>query len=98
MDRRGLVVGAVAAALFLSACTEPGSPTPATTSSTATSSATTAVVTPSTLAPQQQDNLRIIERLAELGCDTNSCIQTYFACKDGYLTGEACEFYRKNPL
>ncbi|WP_040799291.1 hypothetical protein [Nocardia higoensis] len=90
MDRRGLVVGAAAAALVLSlsACTESGSPVPA----------TTPVSTSSTLSPEQQDNLRIARRLAELGCDTNSCIQTYFACKDGYLTGEACDFYRRHPL
>ncbi|WP_067852245.1 hypothetical protein [Nocardia shimofusensis] len=88
MDRRGLVVGAVAAVLTLSGCTESGSPPPA----------TTPVTTSSALSPEQQDNLRIVERLAELGCDTSGCIQTYFACKDGYLTGEACDFYRKNPL
>jgi len=91
MVRRGFVVGAVAAALTLSACVEAGSPTPA----------TSAVTTPSSapaLSPEQENNLGIVERLAELGCDTNSCIQTYFACKDGYLSGEACDFYREHPL
>lgn len=91
MVRHGVVVGAVAAVLTLSACTEAGSPTPA------TSPATTSASTP-TLSPEQENNLRIVARLAELGCDTNSCIQTYFACKDGYLTGEACDFYRAHPL
>ena len=42
-------------------------------------------------------NRRIQQRLMELGCSTNSCIQTYFACMDGYLTGEPCEFYRQHP-
>ncbi|WP_328389159.1 hypothetical protein [Nocardia sp. NBC_00416] len=46
----------------------------------------------------QQRNLRIRDQLDELGCDTNSCIQTYFACEDGLLSGEACDYYRAHPL
>lgn len=56
----------------------------------------TAVLSP-TESPQQRDR-RIRDELVELGCDTNSCIQTYFACRDGYLSGEMCDFYRKHPL
>ncbi|GAB2647791.1 hypothetical protein [Nocardia goodfellowii] len=58
----------------------------------------TPAVSTTTLSPEQERNVRIHKRLLELGCDTNSCIQTYFACMDGQLTGEACEFYRRNPL
>ncbi|MEU4842598.1 hypothetical protein [Nocardia testacea] len=46
----------------------------------------------------QERNLRVRDELVRLGCDTNSCIQTYFACEDGLLSGEACEFYRAHPL
>ncbi|MFI9537094.1 hypothetical protein ACIG56_28095 [Nocardia fusca] len=46
----------------------------------------------------QERNLRVRDELARLGCDTNSCIQTYFACEDGLLSGQACEFYRTHPL
>ncbi|MBF6292520.1 UBA domain-containing protein [Nocardia farcinica] len=89
MLRRAVLLGAVAVALAASGCTETGTPTPG-----------SAAVTTSpgvTLNPEQENNRRIVERLAELGCTTNSCIQTYFACKDGYLTGDACEFYRRHP-
>ncbi|WP_157106054.1 hypothetical protein [Nocardia sienata] len=46
----------------------------------------------------QERNLRVRDELVRLGCDTNSCIQTYFACEDGLLSGQACEFYRAHPL
>ncbi|WP_063125946.1 hypothetical protein [Nocardia fusca] len=46
----------------------------------------------------QERNLRVRDELARLGCDTNSCIQTYFACEDGLLSGQVCEFYRTHPL
>ncbi|MGW5388326.1 hypothetical protein [Nocardia sp. NPDC003963] len=46
----------------------------------------------------QERSLRVRDELAQLGCDTNSCIQTYFACEDGLLSGEVCEFYRTHPL
>ncbi|WP_194816344.1 hypothetical protein [Nocardia sp. XZ_19_385] len=51
-----------------------------------------------TLSPEQERNVRIQKQLVELGCDTNSCIQTYFACMDGQLTGDPCEFYQRHPL
>ncbi|MEV6277353.1 hypothetical protein [Nocardia sp. NPDC051832] len=51
-----------------------------------------------TLSPEQERNVRIQKQLLDLGCNTNSCIQTYFACMDGQLTGEACEFYQRHPL
>lgn len=46
----------------------------------------------------QERSVRIRDELVRLGCDTNSCIQTYFACEDGLLSGEACDFYRQHPL
>ena len=46
----------------------------------------------------QERSVRVRDELARLGCDTNSCIQTYFACEDGLLAGEACEFYRTHPV
>lgn len=59
---------------------------------------TTSVAAPATSESPQQRSLRIRDELARLGCDTNSCIQTYFACEDGLLTGDPCEFYRRHPL
>ncbi|MFR9750597.1 hypothetical protein ACL02S_06130 [Nocardia sp. 004] len=41
---------------------------------------------------------RIRRQLIELGCSSNSCIQTYFGCADGYITGKACDFYREHPI
>ncbi|MBH0778125.1 hypothetical protein [Nocardia bovistercoris] len=90
MTGRLAVVGAltVVAVGLLSACSEEkGAPVPVTT-----------VVIPSPSAPSGVDrSRRIQQRLLELGCSTNSCIQTYFACMDGYLTGDPCEFYRLHP-
>ncbi|WP_157224290.1 hypothetical protein [Nocardia paucivorans] len=60
-------------------------------------SVTVAAALSPTESPQDRDR-RIRDELVELGCDTNSCIQAYFACRDGYLSGEACDFYRKHPL
>ncbi|MGW4369685.1 hypothetical protein ACWEKT_28960 [Nocardia takedensis] len=78
---------AIFAVGLLTGCgSEPGTPTPV-----------SAVVVTSTQRPEVERNLRIREHLQELGCTTNSCIQTYFACMDGYLTGEPCEFYRQHP-
>ncbi|WP_280420248.1 hypothetical protein [Nocardia carnea] len=56
------------------------------------------VVAQATTETPQERSLRIRDELVRLGCDTNSCIQTYFACEDGLLSGEACEFYRQHPL
>ncbi|MGW1739770.1 hypothetical protein ACWCPQ_13280 [Nocardia sp. NPDC001965] len=59
-------------------------------------------VAPAAAPPQsetpQERSIRVRDELTRLGCDTNSCIQTYFACEDGLLAGEACEFYRTHPL
>lgn len=46
----------------------------------------------------QERSLRVRDELVRLGCDTNSCIQTYFACEDGLLSGAPCEFYRQHPM
>ncbi|NEW39699.1 hypothetical protein GV794_24235 [Nocardia cyriacigeorgica] len=86
---RTAAVGAcVAAAIgLLSACAEPSEPTPVTTTTTAAR----------TESPQERDR-RIREQLIELGCTTNACIQIYFGCRDGYITGPDCDFYRRHPL
>ncbi|MGW5309244.1 hypothetical protein ACWEQ0_05120 [Nocardia thailandica] len=87
---RSLVLGAGAALALLTGCGA-GSPPPA---PSATASA--APVT-STAEPDQARSLRIHQQLIDLGCDTNSCIQVYFGCLDGYITGDACEFFRAHP-
>ncbi|MEV0295737.1 hypothetical protein [Nocardia sp. NPDC050710] len=83
------VSAAVAALALLSGCSD----------GSGSNGSTTTSATPTTVTPdaRQQRNLRIHQRLLELGCTTNSCIQTYFACMDGYLTGDACEFFRQHP-
>ncbi|MCP2295299.1 hypothetical protein APR11_001706 [Nocardia amikacinitolerans] len=87
MARWVVAVGAAVALAALSGCGETGKAVPS----------SAVVSTVPALNPDQERNRRIHERLLELGCTTNSCIQTYFACMDGYLTGEACEFYRQHP-
>lgn len=83
------IVALCAGTALLGACAEHrGSAVPASSQVAASSPAET---------PQER-NLRIRDQLVRLGCDTNSCIQTYFACADGLLQGEACEFYRAHPL
>ncbi|MEV0249444.1 hypothetical protein AB0H76_22785 [Nocardia sp. NPDC050712] len=94
MDLRWPVrVGAALVALgMLAGCgSEPGS------EKSSTGQLTSAVRT-ATLSPEQERNIRIHKQLLELGCDSNSCIQTYFACMDGQITGEPCEFFHKHPL
>ncbi|MGI5222567.1 hypothetical protein [Nocardia sp. CA-290969] len=59
---------------------------------------TTSAAAPATTETPQQRNLRIRDELVRMGCDTNSCIQTYFACADGLLSGDPCDFYRQHPL
>ncbi|WP_157228968.1 hypothetical protein [Nocardia brevicatena] len=93
--RRTAVLPALSAALLalsavLAGCGVPDRPEPV------VSASVTGAPSP-TESPQQRDR-RIRDELVELGCDTNSCIQTYFACRDGYLSGEMCDFYRKHPL
>ncbi|WP_218021711.1 hypothetical protein [Nocardia harenae] len=62
-------------------------------------SAVTVTTEPPAPSESPQDrNLRIREQLLQLGCTTNSCLQTYFACQDGTLTGDPCLFYREHPL
>ncbi|MFE3446897.1 hypothetical protein ACFXNW_28020 [Nocardia sp. NPDC059180] len=78
----------VAAIGLVSACAETSEPAPATTTTT------TAARTES---PQERDR-RIREQLLEIGCSTNACIQIYFGCRDGYITGPDCDFYRQHPL
>lgn len=93
-----LTTGRAAAALIglitfvsaLSGCGGVAGPEPV----SATSSITSMSATES---PQQRDR-RIRDKLIELGCDSSACIQTYFGCRDGYITGDDCEFYRQHPL
>ncbi len=90
--RSTLVMCVLAAAAVLGAGCSDGRPGPAT--SSAPPSATVASKT-ETL---QERNARIRQKLIELGCSSNACIQTYFGCADGYITGEACEFFRAHPI
>lgn len=85
-----LLVLSAATATVLAGCGVPNRAEPVV-------SASVTVAPSPTESPQQRDR-RIRDELVELGCDTNSCIQTYFACRDGYLSGEMCDFYRKHPL
>ncbi|MGK8485378.1 hypothetical protein [Nocardia asiatica] len=82
------VAGALAAGLVLAAGCSDGQPQPVTSSAT---------VAPKTETSQER-NARIRQKLIELGCSTNACIQTYFGCADGYITGDACEFFRAHPV
>ncbi|MET9025020.1 hypothetical protein ABZW96_05285 [Nocardia sp. NPDC004168] len=90
--RAAAVIAATAAGLVLAAGCSDGQPQPVT--SSARPSATVATKTETT----QERNARIRQKLIELGCSTNACIQTYFGCEDGYITGDACEFFRAHPL
>ncbi|MFD3596656.1 hypothetical protein ACFWU5_28390 [Nocardia sp. NPDC058640] len=90
--RGWLAVSALALAL-LPGCAAPDDPTPP-----PSAARTTTVLPPAqTLAPSQQRNERIRGMLYTAGCTSNSCVQAYFACLDGYLTGEPCQFFRDNP-
>lgn len=86
--RRSLL-GVVALALLTGCAAGPEAPAPSTTSR--------AAPVPSTPKPDPDRSLRIHQQLIDLGCDTNSCIQVYFGCMDGYVTGAACEFFRAHP-
>lgn len=91
--RVGWAVVVVGVAAGCAGVDEPGSePTVSPVSSVSTTG-----VPQHTLDPAQQRNERIRGMLYTLGCTSNSCVQTYFACMDGYLTGEPCQFYRENP-
>ncbi|WP_280251019.1 hypothetical protein [Nocardia abscessus] len=90
--RSTAVVSAMAAGLVLAAGCSDGQPQPVT-----SSPLTSVTVAPKTETPQER-NARIRQKLIELGCSTNACIQTYFGCADGYITGDACEFFRAHPI
>ncbi|WP_280319807.1 hypothetical protein [Nocardia wallacei] len=68
--------------------------TPATPATTVTIDAPRPAVVES---PQERD-LRIRNQLAAEGCSSNGCIQTWFGCRDGYITGDPCDFYRRHPI
>ncbi len=85
------LIAVLAAGLALAAGCSDGQPQPV------TSSARPSVTTPKTESPQER-SARIRQKLIELGCSTNACIQTYFGCEDGYITGDACEFFRAHPM
>lgn len=82
-----VVFGSVVLATAVSGCGDSEAPDPVTVTTS----------TEATENPQQRDR-RIRDQLIGLGCDTNACIQTYFGCRDGYITGEPCTFYREHPL
>ncbi|MEU2040212.1 hypothetical protein [Nocardia niwae] len=86
------VICALAAGMVLAAGCSDGQPQPV------TSSARPSATIPSKTETTQERNARIRQKLIELGCSTNACIQTYFGCEDGYITGDACEFFRTHPL
>ncbi|MEU4708858.1 hypothetical protein AB0G00_20695 [Nocardia salmonicida] len=94
MAMRGVLAAAALLALaVLPGCAAPDAPVPSPTTATVTS-----VLPPAqTLAPSQQRNERIRGMLYSAGCTSNSCVQAYFACMDGYLTGEPCQFFRDHP-
>ncbi|MFC6013444.1 hypothetical protein [Nocardia lasii] len=91
--RGGLAMATLLALAVLPGCAAPQSPTPSPTAAPATSTPRPA----QTLAPEQQRNERIRGMLYTAGCTSNSCVQSYFACLDGYLTGDPCQFYRDHP-
>ncbi|MGQ4617503.1 hypothetical protein [Nocardia sp. R7R-8] len=85
------LIAVLAAGLALAAGCSDGQPPPV------TSSARPSATAPKTETPQER-NARIRQKLIELGCSTNACIQTYFGCEEGYITGEACDFFRAHPV
>ncbi|MEU3009573.1 hypothetical protein [Nocardia asteroides] len=91
--RAGLAVSALLTLVVLPGCAARDEPTPPPSASPVSS-----VLPPAqTLIPSQQRNERIRGMLYTAGCTSNACVQTYFACMDGYLTGEPCQFYRDHP-
>ncbi|MBF6078011.1 hypothetical protein [Nocardia beijingensis] len=89
--RPSAVIAAIATALVLATGCSDRQPQPV-----PSSAPRSAAVPPKTETPQER-NARIRQKLIELGCSTNACIQTYFGCEDGYITGEPCDFYRAHP-
>ncbi|MFD3748258.1 hypothetical protein [Nocardia sp. NPDC058633] len=91
--RGGFAAAALLALAVLPGCAAPDAPAPSPSAAPATS-----VLPPAqTLVPAQQRNERIRGMLYTVGCSSNSCVQAYFACLDGYLTGEPCQFFRDHP-
>ncbi|WP_406267544.1 hypothetical protein OH799_22555 [Nocardia sp. NBC_00881] len=88
----GVCSVAAGMALTLGCSSGQQAPIPGSPSATSRVSATPRSETP------QERNVRIRQKLIELGCSSNACIQTYFGCADGYITGEACDFYREHPI
>ncbi|WP_067450374.1 hypothetical protein [Nocardia alba] len=92
MRRPGLVAAALLVLAVLPGCGAQEGPAPA------PSVVPVSSVPPAqTLTPAQQRNERIRGMLYTAGCTSNSCVQAYFACLDGYLTGEPCQFFRDHP-
>ncbi|WP_157129479.1 hypothetical protein [Nocardia amamiensis] len=91
--RSTVMACAVAAGVALAAGCSDGQPGPVT-----SSASPKVTVAPSKPETAQERYTRIRDKLIELGCSTNACIQTYFGCMDGYITGEACDFYREHPI
>ncbi|MGM7647511.1 hypothetical protein ACSVDM_21635 [Nocardia sp. JW2] len=92
---RTMMVAGVLAVGVLSGCSTPEAPAPPPSASPVLS--TTALPPAETLAPSQQRNERIRGMLYTAGCVSNACVQTYFACMDGYLAGDPCQFFRDHP-
>lgn len=91
--RVGFALAAFAAVAVLPGCGASEEPAPPPSASPVRTVAPPA----QTLVPSQQRNERIRGMLYTAGCTSNACVQTYFACMDGYLTGEPCQFYRDHP-
>ncbi|MFB7876776.1 MULTISPECIES: hypothetical protein [unclassified Nocardia] len=94
MAMRGLALALLA--VGVAAGCAPAADAPPTPSPSA-SPVSTALPPAQTLAPAQQRNERIRGMLYTVGCTSNACVQTYFACMDGYLDGDPCQFYRDHP-
>ncbi|MEU4648064.1 hypothetical protein [Nocardia fluminea] len=93
--RRASAAVVLLALAVVPGCAAQKAPAPAPSSSVAPVSS--APPPAQTLAPSQQRNERIRGMLYTAGCTSNSCVQAYFACLDGYLTGEPCQFFRDHP-
>jgi hypothetical protein len=90
--RRASAAAALLALAVVPGCATPDAPTPSPSASPVSS-----LPPAQTLAPAQQRNERIRGMLYTVGCTSNSCVQVYFACLDGYLAGETCQFFRDHP-
>ncbi|GGK52227.1 hypothetical protein [Nocardia camponoti] len=93
MTVRWIAGGMLVATLAVAGCANPGADAPAPKPTTSSK----AVPLRQTLAPDQQRFERIRGMLYTNNCTSNACVQTYFACMDGLLTGDPCDFYRAHP-